>query len=328
MPVGKKITPMKKSPMKLTGLEIMAIASLVGTGVEAYGNYRNANKQLDVQRKARSRNAANYEKNVRALQDMEVSNPYANIQTKFENPYEDLTVNQQAAQFASRQAAQSRANVMNQFRGAAGASGIAGLAQAMANQATLQGARISAGIGQQESRNQALRAQGAARVQQMEQQAEAKIAYGNYLKEQNENQKTLNLMNLGAGQEAAQTTFDANEQLLKNQKTSAITGAIAGVAETTFDFAQMGGFGGGQVGEASMSFPEFSTIPNNYQIGDELTNQLNRKNQYNPYSLDVELPPIFTNDQFGALGTYNPYSVNNNFTPGFNYDYINTSSNQ
>ena len=55
MPVGKKITPMKKSPMKLTGLEIMAIASLIGTGVEAYGNYRNANKQLDVQRKARSR---------------------------------------------------------------------------------------------------------------------------------------------------------------------------------------------------------------------------------------------------------------------------------
>ena len=85
MPVGKRITPMKKSPMKLDPLTIMAIASIVGSGVEAYGNYRSANRQLKAQERAEARSAANYQKNVKALQDMEVSNPFANIQTQFES---------------------------------------------------------------------------------------------------------------------------------------------------------------------------------------------------------------------------------------------------
>ena len=64
----------------------------------------------------------------------DVSNPYANMQ----NTMEDLTVNQQQAQFEAQQGAQTRANVMGQMRGAAGSSGVAGLAQAMANQGATQ----------------------------------------------------------------------------------------------------------------------------------------------------------------------------------------------
>ena len=302
-------SPFKFNPMALLSAGVNIYQGIAGSKARK-AEQQEANREL-AKRKT-------------DLEGTDLSNPYANM----ENVFEDLTVNTQQADMMNQQNQQNQANIMQGLQGAAGSSGVAGLAQAMANQATLQGARISAGIGQQESRNQALRAQGAARVQQMEQQAEARVAYGDYLKEQNENQKKLNLMNLAAGQEAAQTTFDVNEQLLKNQKTSAITGGIAGVAETVFDFAQMGGFGGDKIGEATMSFPEYSMIPNNYQLGDEITGQLYNPNQHNPYSLDVELPPVFTNDQFGALGTYNPYSVNNNFTPGFNYNYINTSSNQ
>ena len=51
-----------------------------------------------------------------------------------------------ASQAAREQAAQSRANVLDSLRGAAGPSGIAGLAQAMANQATADRARASASI--------------------------------------------------------------------------------------------------------------------------------------------------------------------------------------
>ena len=43
---------------------------------------------------------------------------------------------------------------MQGLRGAAGGSGIAGLAQALANQGQLQTQRISASIGQQEAANQ------------------------------------------------------------------------------------------------------------------------------------------------------------------------------
>jgi hypothetical protein len=105
-------------------------------------------------------------------------NQYANIQTNFENVYEDLTVNQQQAQFQAQQGAQQRANIMQNMRGAAGGSGIAALAQAMANQGQLATQGISASIGQQESTNQRLLAQGAARQQELERQAELQVVRG------------------------------------------------------------------------------------------------------------------------------------------------------
>ena len=81
---------------------------------------------------------------------MKFTNPFANM----ENTFEDLTVNQQQAQFQARQGSQQRANIMQGLRGSAGSSGIAGLAQAMANQGQMQTQRISASIGAQESQNQ------------------------------------------------------------------------------------------------------------------------------------------------------------------------------
>ena len=96
----------------------------------------------------------------------DVSNPYANM----ENTMEDLTVNQQQAQFEAQQNQQTQANVMGQMRGAAGGSGVAGLAQAMANQGQLGAQRASASIGQQESANQKAAAQQAGQLQTMERQ--------------------------------------------------------------------------------------------------------------------------------------------------------------
>ena len=105
-------------------------------------------------------------------------NQYANIDTSFENVYEDLTVNQQQAQFQAQQGSQQRANIMQNMRGAAGGSGIAGLAQAMANQGQLATQGISASIGMQESRNQRLSAQGASRQQELERQAKLQVVKG------------------------------------------------------------------------------------------------------------------------------------------------------
>ena len=68
-------------------------------------------------------------------------------------------------------AQQQQANIMQNLRGAAGGSGIAGLAQAMANQGQIQAQRASASIGMQESQNQRLSAQGAQQTRAMEQQA-------------------------------------------------------------------------------------------------------------------------------------------------------------
>ena len=108
----------------------------------------------------------------------DVKNKYANIQTEFENVYEDMTVNQQQAQFEKQMQQQQQANIMQGLKGAAGGSGVAALAQAMANQGQLGAQRISASIGAQESAQQMAKAQGAAGVQQMERAAEMQIAQG------------------------------------------------------------------------------------------------------------------------------------------------------
>ena len=71
-----------------------------------------------------------------------------------ENAFEDLTVNTQQAEFEAQQNQQSQANIMSQMSGAAGGSGIAALAQSMANQGALQASKASASIGAQESSNQ------------------------------------------------------------------------------------------------------------------------------------------------------------------------------
>ena len=101
------------------------------------------------------------EEALQAFQDQEISNPYENL----ENTFEDLQVNTKQAEFEARQNQQAQADIMGNLKGAAGSSGIAGLAQAMANKSTQDAARASASIGQQESRNEAMRAQGAASVQ-------------------------------------------------------------------------------------------------------------------------------------------------------------------
>jgi len=105
----------------------------------------------------------------------DIKNPYEDLKTEFENiyadlenPYEDLTVNTRAAEFQAEQGAQQRANILSALRGAAGGAGIGGLAQALANQGQRQAQQISANIAQQETANQRLAAQGAARIQQLE----------------------------------------------------------------------------------------------------------------------------------------------------------------
>ena len=90
-----------------------------------------------------------------------------------ENFSEDLTVNQQQAQFQAQQGNQQRSDIMGSLKGAAGGSGVAGLAQAMANQGQIQNQQISASIGQQESANQAASAAGATAAQTQRMQGAA-----------------------------------------------------------------------------------------------------------------------------------------------------------
>jgi hypothetical protein len=91
-----------------------------------------------------------------------------NMYEGMENRFEDMTVDMRAADFQTQQGQQQRANILQGLRGAAGSSGVAGLAQSMANQGALQSQQIAAGISQQERQNQMLSAQEGSRIDQMQ----------------------------------------------------------------------------------------------------------------------------------------------------------------
>lgn len=140
-----------------------AVQGLVNIAGSMVGGRARRREQAQAQRQLKQR--------MSAYEDMQFTNPYAGL----ENTMEDLTVNQQQAQFLAQQQQQGLANTMATMQGAAGGSGIAALAQAMANQQATNIQQASASIGQQEARNQVLAAQGAGQVQQLQAQGEAMV---------------------------------------------------------------------------------------------------------------------------------------------------------
>ena len=143
---------------------VVGTATAVGTYVQGEKNRGAAEDAANKANELQAIETAKLDKQKEEYKSMTFENPYENM----ENVYEDLTVNQQQAQFQAQQGQQQRANIMQSLQGAAGGSGIAGLAQAMANQGQLQTQKISASIGQQESANQKLKAQGAEKIQKLE----------------------------------------------------------------------------------------------------------------------------------------------------------------
>jgi hypothetical protein len=124
-----------------------------------------------ARRDAQIKAQGQYDDMLAEYRSLDTSNLYADFENQFtglENAYEDLTVNRQQAEFEKDMFQQQQANIMQGLKGAAGGSGIAGLAQAMANQGQIAAQRAGASIGLQESKINMLRAQEASRLQQLE----------------------------------------------------------------------------------------------------------------------------------------------------------------
>lgn len=182
--------------LALAGGSANTIGSLIGGGAR-----RREQRQAQAQLRQR----------MDAYENMEFQNPYANL----ENTMEDLTVNQQQAQFLAQQQQQGLANTMGALQGAAGGSGIAALAQAMANQQAQNLQAASASIGQQESRNEMASAQMAGRMQMLEAQGESRV-------QDLEIGRTQTLLGMSQQRLAA-----ANQA--RQQATNQLIGGIAGI---------------------------------------------------------------------------------------------------
>ena len=135
----------------------MAIGATVSIASGLYTRHQASKAEEDAAEKA-GEAAKQLAKDKEAYKNLDTSNPYTNTM-------EDLTVNTQEADFTKQQQMQSQANIMDQMRGAAGSSGIAGLAQSLANQGSLDAQKASASIGAQEAENQKLQAKEEQRVQ-------------------------------------------------------------------------------------------------------------------------------------------------------------------
>jgi len=151
----------------IIGASIAGAGGLAKLGVSLAGRRGRMNEQAAAK--------AEMQKMKKEYQNLDTSNLAAGVRNPYqnlENTFEDMTVNQQQAQFQSQQFQQSQANIMDSLGSAAGGSGIASLAQTLANQGILSAQKSSASIGMQEAQNQKMAAQQGAKNQAMEGQGE------------------------------------------------------------------------------------------------------------------------------------------------------------
>ena len=191
-----------------------ALGGIIKVGASLFGGGKRRREQ---------RAAANELAQERAkFESLDTSNPYKNLT----NPFENLTVNTQAADFAAQQNAQGAANIMNNLAASAGGGGIAALAQSMANSQARAAQQASASIAQQETRNQMLAAQGESRRQMA-------IAGGERQSQKMAFEKQSTLLGMAQQRKAAadQARQDATNQLVGGLTDMAGGAAGAAVAD-------------------------------------------------------------------------------------------------
>ena len=138
----------------------------VGVGVMKFMGASKAKKEAAAaQKKAK----AEMDKKKKEYEALDTSNLAANQ----ENKMEDLTINQKGMELESQKGAQSRSNIMSGMNAAAGGSGIAALAQTMANQGQLAAQAAGDKIGTQEAANQKAMSTEASSLQMKEREGES-----------------------------------------------------------------------------------------------------------------------------------------------------------
>ena len=174
-----------------------------------------------------------FDRRMTDYQNLDTSNLYTNL----ENTYEDLTVNQQQADYTRRQQERGFAATMQGLQGAAGGSGIAALAQSLGGQQVEAAERAAVSIGRQESQNQMLEAGQSASNQMAEIRGE-ETARG-LKREQTETLLGMSQQRLGAANEA------------RNQATESILGGVGSVVGAFSGFMdKTGAANAAQMGQA------------------------------------------------------------------------------
>lgn len=147
----------------IVGAAVAGAAGLTKTIVGGVQKNKAKKRQADAK--------AQMEKDKDAYMNAPITNPYDNM----ENTMEDLTVDTKAADFAAQKSEQARADIMQNMSSAAGSSGIAALAQTMANTANQEAQAASTSIASQEAANQKAERQEAGNIQELQAKGDAQV---------------------------------------------------------------------------------------------------------------------------------------------------------
>ena len=192
---------------------LAAAPGLLQAGASLFGGGKRRREQRAAQQQ--------FDADQAALRNFQFENPYANL----ENTAEDLTVNQQAAQFQAQEANRGLAQGLDAI--VAGGGGGGG-AQAIAQAALQSSQGISADIARQETANQFERAKQAATNQLREAQGFQTLQNQQYGQAQ---------QNLGQSQQRLSAANAARQQATQS--------LVSGLGSAVGGFAGAGGFGGG-----------------------------------------------------------------------------------
>ena len=199
---------------------IAAGAAIVSAGVGLYKAIDGGIRAKKA-RKAAEKAQREIDKQKAMFASLDTSNPYANM----ENTMEDLTVNQQSAEFMKQQQMQSQANILDQLRSSAGGSGIAALAQTLANQGNLAAQKASADIAKQEQANQMAERQEASKIQGLERE-------GELISRQAEAGKIQSLLGLAADEKSYQLAAQSAAR-------GDMFEGISDIGQAGFDYAEL-----------------------------------------------------------------------------------------
>jgi len=213
----KKISPMKfVDPM--TAISVgTSLAGLFGAG-----KARKASRRADAEARARLAEARDAYNAIEFTNPYEgVTNPYEGIQSQFtgmENVYEEPQVDTRAVDYMREQSQQQQANILQNLRGVAGGSGVAGLAQQISNIGTQQARQQAVDIARQERQSEMARRGEASRIDSLQRQDAQRIdmlqrqgAYetdmlqrkGDFYVQQQEMDRAANIYGLAADRQTA-----------------------------------------------------------------------------------------------------------------------------
>jgi len=226
----------------------------------------------------------------------DTSNPYKNL----ENPFEEMTVNTQQAEFQAQQEQQGQANIMHSMQGAAGGSGIAALAQAMSNQQSQNLQRSSATIGAQESQQQQAIATGEQRNQEL-------MAKGDMMSRQMVAKQNATEFGWAGNrlQEAEAARAQAKQNLISGATSVLKTGLEAGNMFGTS--TKPGGFGGG----GTTGYGQGQQMhAGTFGPGGMTGHQMQQMQNFDKSKVPAGMEGFGYNTSQGGGGGYNPYGGN------------------